>query len=91
MWDENDLIKLGSYLSNAIEDLRAAQRIAEDLCGADPERDDPGWPAMGELVDKLDAINRLLAVLPSQEIRDAIKGAADELDRLSDLADGQSY
>ncbi len=87
---ENDLCELGGHIEDAAELLRRASQIALRLTGSD-EKDDPGWPAMAALVDRLDALNTALTELPGAEISDAITQAAAYLDDLSDRADGISY
>lgn len=91
MCDSNDLCRLGGDIADAINAVDQARALAAWLVGADPENHDPGWPAMSALVDKLEAVGRLLGDLPGDEIAGAIREANEDLDHLSDLADGQSY
>lgn len=88
---ENDLCELGGCIADALESLRRAatlvMRISAD--GSDPEN--PGWPAMEELGEQLDAACFLIGELPGDEVGKAIRDANDYIDEMSDRADGVSY
>lgn len=88
---DNDLCELGGRIEDAAEELRRAATLALRLCGGDDDDDDSVWPAMATLVDRLDAINKLLTELPGDEIKAAITQAEAYLDDMADRADGISY
>lgn len=91
MSSNNDLCELGGRIEDAADELKRASTVALRLLGDDPDSDDSRWPGMATLVDRLDAINRLLVELPGDEIKAAIKQAEAYLDDMDDRADGISY
>lgn len=84
---DNDLMELRDQLMYAKDDVGCALARAEDL-----SRDcEYQWQSLNELVRRLSLLSKWLDVVEPTEIKDAIKEAEAYYDRLSDLADAQSY
>lgn len=88
----NLLLDLKRELEDADELLARASSTAQELMGDDPEQDDPGWPLMGDVIDQVAALQTLLRALKrNPELVRSFEVAREDLDHLSDLADGASY
>jgi hypothetical protein len=88
----NLLLDLKRSLDDADEFLARAINTAVELLGDDPERSDPGWPLMGDVIDQCEALQRLLrGVKRNRDLVHNFEEARAHLDHLSDLADGASY
>lgn len=87
---QNDLSRLGFYLTDSLDDLREASRLAVRISDDRPD-DGPVWPAMDDLANKLDVINQTLAGLLAGEIGDTIRQSNAEMDEDEARADAASY
>lgn len=59
----NLLLDLKRDLEDAYEFLARAWNTAQELIGDDPERGDPGWPLMGNVIDQIAALQTLLLAM----------------------------
>jgi len=82
-----ELIDLDWKIKDATEALLDAANKAEDIA-ISCER---GWKEMNDLHAIIKSYGVQMSKVIKPEIRKAINEAIEENDRLSDLADGQSY